>query len=182
MGGCRKGGNSIWYCVNGMPQKDTLGRAAYTCILVSYRRLSPQFQFSLSGVTLVYLSQWSRSWETSGRNLKGKDRGGGGEGCAWCTSDNSIQHTATPDSYFSAFLLAPFPVFLSAVYPAGVRYKTRIRYAEQFACIFSFFSLSIRWNATYCSPFSCDGEMELEVDCGDSQKRGPPPAYLLYNL
>ncbi len=27
-------------------------------MFVSYRRLSPQFQFSLSGVTLVYLSQW----------------------------------------------------------------------------------------------------------------------------
>jgi hypothetical protein len=25
---------------------------------VSYQRLSSQFQFSLSGVTLVYLSQW----------------------------------------------------------------------------------------------------------------------------
>ncbi len=37
-----------------MPQKETLDRAAYTCILVSYRHLSPQFQFSLSGVTLVY--------------------------------------------------------------------------------------------------------------------------------
>jgi hypothetical protein len=34
--------------------------AAYTCMLVSYRRLSPQFQFSLSSVTLVYLSQWSQ--------------------------------------------------------------------------------------------------------------------------
>ncbi len=41
-----------------MPQKDTLDRAAYTCMLVSYRRLSSQFQFSLSSVTLVYLSQW----------------------------------------------------------------------------------------------------------------------------
>ncbi len=29
--------------------------------VVSYRRLSPQFQFSLSTVTLVYLSQWSLS-------------------------------------------------------------------------------------------------------------------------
>ena len=39
-----------------MPQKETLDRAAYTCmlVLVSYRRLPPQFQFSLSGVTLVY--------------------------------------------------------------------------------------------------------------------------------
>ncbi len=36
-----------------MPQKDTLDSAAYTCMLVSYRRLSPEFQFSLSGVTLV---------------------------------------------------------------------------------------------------------------------------------
>ncbi len=59
-GVCRQGGNSIWYCVNGMPQKDTLDRAAYTCLLVSYRRLSPQLQFSLSGVTLVYLSQCPR--------------------------------------------------------------------------------------------------------------------------
>ncbi len=39
-----------------MPQKDTQDSAAYTCMLVSYRRLSPQFQFSLSDVTLVYLS------------------------------------------------------------------------------------------------------------------------------
>jgi hypothetical protein len=45
-----------------MPQKDTLDRAAYTCMLVSYRRLSPQFHFSLSGVTLVYLSQWCKSF------------------------------------------------------------------------------------------------------------------------
>jgi hypothetical protein len=36
---------------------DTLDRAAYTCMLVSYRLLSPQFQSSLSGVTLVYRSQ-----------------------------------------------------------------------------------------------------------------------------
>jgi hypothetical protein len=41
-----------------MPQKDTLDRAAYTCMLVSYRRLSPQFQFSPSAVTLYYLSLW----------------------------------------------------------------------------------------------------------------------------
>ncbi len=53
---------SMWYCVNGMPQKETLDRAAYTCMLVSYRRLSPQFQFSLSGVTLVYLSQCPWPW------------------------------------------------------------------------------------------------------------------------
>ncbi len=36
-------------------------------MLVSYRRLSPQFQFSLSGVTLVYLSQWyspRRNWDS----------------------------------------------------------------------------------------------------------------------
>ncbi len=30
---------------------------------VSYRRLLPQFQFSLSAVTLVYLSQWDGHWK-----------------------------------------------------------------------------------------------------------------------
>jgi hypothetical protein len=44
--------------VNGMPQKETLDKAAYTCLLVSYRRLSAQFQLSLSADTLEYLSQW----------------------------------------------------------------------------------------------------------------------------
>jgi hypothetical protein len=29
----RQGRNSIWYCVNGMPQKETLDSAAYTCML-----------------------------------------------------------------------------------------------------------------------------------------------------
>jgi hypothetical protein len=33
-------------------QKDTLDDVAYTCMLVSYHRHSPQFQFSLSAVTL----------------------------------------------------------------------------------------------------------------------------------
>ncbi len=33
-GGCRQWGNSIWYCVNGMPQKDTLDSVAYTCMLL----------------------------------------------------------------------------------------------------------------------------------------------------
>ncbi len=51
-GGCRQGGNSIRYCVKEMPQKDTLDDVAYTCVLVSYHRHSPQFQFSLSAVTL----------------------------------------------------------------------------------------------------------------------------------
>jgi hypothetical protein len=41
-----------------MPQKETLDKAAYTCLLVSYRRLSAQFQLSLSAETLGYLSQW----------------------------------------------------------------------------------------------------------------------------
>ncbi len=45
-----------------MPQKDTLDRAAYTCMLVSYRRLSSQFQFSLSGVTLVYCISMAQTW------------------------------------------------------------------------------------------------------------------------
>ena len=43
-----------------MPLKDTLDDVAYTCVLVSYHRLSPQFQFSLSAATLVYLSQWRK--------------------------------------------------------------------------------------------------------------------------
>jgi hypothetical protein len=51
-GTCRQGWNSIWYCVKEMPQKDTLDDVAYTCVLVSYHRHSPQFQFSLSAVTL----------------------------------------------------------------------------------------------------------------------------------
>ncbi len=38
--------------------KDTLDDVAYTCVLVSYHPHSPQFQFSLSAVTLQYLSQW----------------------------------------------------------------------------------------------------------------------------
>jgi hypothetical protein len=47
-----------------MPQKETLDKAAYTCLLVSFRRLSAQFQFSLSAVTLGYLSQWpSHTWK-----------------------------------------------------------------------------------------------------------------------
>ncbi len=56
-GGCQQGMNSIWYCVNGIPQKEALDKAAYTCLLLSYRRLSAQFQFSLSADTLGYLSQ-----------------------------------------------------------------------------------------------------------------------------
>jgi hypothetical protein len=34
------------------------GDPGQSCLLVSYRRLSAQFQFSLSAVTLGYLSQW----------------------------------------------------------------------------------------------------------------------------
>jgi hypothetical protein len=37
-----------------------LDSAAYTCMLVSYQRLSLLFQFSVSAVTIVYLSQWGR--------------------------------------------------------------------------------------------------------------------------
>ncbi len=51
-GGSWKWGSSIWYCVREMPQKDALDDVAYTCMLVSYHRHSPQFQFSLSAVTL----------------------------------------------------------------------------------------------------------------------------------
>ncbi len=58
-GGAVQGRNSIWYCVNEMPQKEILDKTAYTSSLVFYGRLSPLFQFSLSAVTLVYLSQWT---------------------------------------------------------------------------------------------------------------------------
>ena len=43
-----------------MPQKKTLDSAAYTCMLSILSTSLPQFQFSLSGVTLVYLSQWGK--------------------------------------------------------------------------------------------------------------------------
>jgi hypothetical protein len=42
-----------------------MGKAAYTCLLVSYRRLSAQFQFSPSAVTLEYLSQCSHPFVAS---------------------------------------------------------------------------------------------------------------------
>jgi hypothetical protein len=40
------------------PQNATLDSKRILSRFVSYRRLSSQFQFSLSAVTLVYLSQW----------------------------------------------------------------------------------------------------------------------------
>jgi hypothetical protein len=51
-GDCRQGRNSIWYCVNGLPQKETLDKL---CTPVCFRILSSSlswFQFSLSAVTL----------------------------------------------------------------------------------------------------------------------------------
>ncbi len=56
---CRGGGDGIWYCANVMRQKETLECCVHLYAFVSYRRPSPQFQFSLSVVTLVYLSQCS---------------------------------------------------------------------------------------------------------------------------
>jgi hypothetical protein len=41
------------------PQKATLDSLRTLSRFVSYRRLSSQFQFSLSLVTLEYLSQWT---------------------------------------------------------------------------------------------------------------------------
>jgi hypothetical protein len=35
-------------------------RCVHLYASVSYQRLSPQFQFSLSAITLVYLSRWGR--------------------------------------------------------------------------------------------------------------------------
>ncbi len=40
------------------PQNATLDSKRTLSLFVSYRRLSSQFQFSLSAVTLGYLSQW----------------------------------------------------------------------------------------------------------------------------
>ncbi len=53
---------SIYLCLTGEllwpPQKATLDSLRTLSWYVSYRRLSSQFQFSLSLVTLEYLSQW----------------------------------------------------------------------------------------------------------------------------
>jgi hypothetical protein len=62
-GGCRQGGGGGIVYDNTVCEWDApKGHSGQCCVhlykLSSYRRLSPQFQFSLSGVTLVYLSQW----------------------------------------------------------------------------------------------------------------------------
>jgi hypothetical protein len=67
-GACRQGGGGIvlymilceWDAPEGHPGQCCV----HLYLLVSYQRLSPQFQFSLSGVTLVYLSQWSCPYTT----------------------------------------------------------------------------------------------------------------------
>jgi hypothetical protein len=41
----------IQYCVNGMPQKDTLDNVAYTCMLSNPIDVFHLFQFSLSAAT-----------------------------------------------------------------------------------------------------------------------------------
>jgi hypothetical protein len=55
------------------PQKATLDRLRTLSWFVSYRRLSSQFQFSLSLVTLEYLSQWwpPLHWQISHESLPG---------------------------------------------------------------------------------------------------------------
>ncbi len=53
-GVCWQRWTSIWYSEKGMPQKDTRTTCVHLYAFVFHRRLSPQFQFSLSGVTLVY--------------------------------------------------------------------------------------------------------------------------------
>jgi hypothetical protein len=42
----------------GCPRRTPWTSCVHLCAFVSYRRLSPPFQFSLSAATLVYLSQW----------------------------------------------------------------------------------------------------------------------------
>ncbi len=56
-----------------MPQKDTLDRAAYTCMLVSYRCLSAQFEFSMFADTLGFYL-----------NGRGYRPGGVGTVCCLC--------------------------------------------------------------------------------------------------
>ncbi len=73
-----------------MPQKETLDIAAYTCLLVFYRRLSPLFQFSLSAVTLVYLSQW-----------------GGGEGVKFVSTVEVTVNRTTLKTFGLLSLLRP---------------------------------------------------------------------------
>ncbi len=51
-GGCRQWGNSIWYCVNGMPQKDTL---EMLCTPVCFRILSMSF----SSVSIFFVCCYS---------------------------------------------------------------------------------------------------------------------------
>ncbi len=61
-GVCWQGGNSIWYCLNGMPRRKPWKMCVHLYASVSYRRLSPQFKFSLSGVTLymyIYICGFS---------------------------------------------------------------------------------------------------------------------------
>ncbi len=48
-GTCRQGWNSIWYCVKGMPQKDTLDDVAYTCLL-SYPIVVSHLTFNIFSV------------------------------------------------------------------------------------------------------------------------------------
>jgi hypothetical protein len=57
-----------------MPQKETLDKAAYTCLLVSYGRLLAQFQFSLSADTLGYLSQWRDLLASPANTLQSETR------------------------------------------------------------------------------------------------------------
>jgi hypothetical protein len=109
-GGCRQGRNSIWYCVNRMPQKETLDKAAYTCLLlVSYRRLSAQFQFSLSADTLGYLSQWYPRLCCRGKTDSPGGEGDGGS-IFWKTREiglPSYSMYSVGSAYNSAFSRRP---------------------------------------------------------------------------
>ncbi len=52
-GACWQGGNSIWYCVKGIPQKDTLDDVAYTCML-SYPVVVSHLSFNFLCLLLLY--------------------------------------------------------------------------------------------------------------------------------
>ncbi len=52
-GAGRQGRNSIWYCVNGMPQKETLDIVAYTCML-SYPIVVSHLSFNFLCLLFLY--------------------------------------------------------------------------------------------------------------------------------
>ncbi len=56
-GDCRQGGNSIWYCVNGLPQKETLDKLCTpVCFCIRSLSLSSVSIFSVFCYSIVSIS------------------------------------------------------------------------------------------------------------------------------